>query len=51
MKKLKWLFGMFLMVLLVCGSEVSVEAEDIGVNSETETSDFFGSKMMMEQSL
>lgn len=40
MKKLKWLLGLCLMVLMVCGSGDSVQAADVGVNSEVKTSDF-----------
>lgn len=45
MKKLKWLFGLCLMVLVVCGSGGSVNATDVVMDSvddgsETDVSDF-----------
>lgn len=40
MKKLKWLLGLCLMMLVVCGGGMSVQAEDVGSNSGTEASDF-----------
>ena len=40
MKTIKWLFGLCLMALVVCGSGGSVQASDVGTDSETEESDF-----------
>lgn len=42
MKRIKWLFGLCLMVLVVCGS--GVQAADAGTDSGTEESDFLWSE-------
>ena len=39
MKKLKWLFGLCLMALVVCGSGMSVQATDVGTDSEDDANE------------
>lgn len=39
MKKLKWLLGLCLMVLVVCGSGMSVQATDVGTDSEDDANE------------